>query len=211
MDRDTAVLRVADGLGFKTGMDARIVLRMQEAQRYLEQGKTLPWFLIEEDDTLTLAEGENSVALPEDFLRETDEGLMRYTPTGYTYPTYVKRRDFDDSMDAYSDVAPAGPKVYVVRKASLYFFPSADRAYTLTWSYYKRGALLSAGDTENEWLEFAPEVLIAETGKRMARDLRDAGALQLFTDMYSEARDALYREMIVRELASGPSQMGGEE
>ena len=52
MTRGEAVLRLNDSVGFRlSGHDkeAMFINRLQEAQRDLEAGKTLPRFLIQED------------------------------------------------------------------------------------------------------------------------------------------------------------------
>jgi hypothetical protein len=208
MLRDVAVTRIGDGLGFRRDLDATIVQRLQEAQRNLEQGKSLPWFLIREDHTINLGAGNPSVALPADFLREVDYETMRWTESLGPRVNFVKRRIFDDALMSYAMAGATGPQVYALRETSLYFLPIPDKNYTLTWSYYHKGVTLEQ-NVENEWLAHAPELLIGFAGARIARDLRDEQAAELFTAMYNEARTAFVAEMAIRETAREGSAMGG--
>lgn len=197
VDRATAVLRIREGLGFRTDRPVTIIRRLQEAQRDLERGKTLPKFLLREDQSLTLASGENAVALPSDFLRRSDT-LIRYTPIYSTYPRRIPWKDYDTAYLAYQSYNPGGPQVVSLREDTLWFSPVADRAYTLTWSYYRKADVLETNVT-NLWLEHAPEWLIGEAGLRIARDTRNATAIQLFTDMRNAARGAWLAETALNE------------
>lgn len=207
-----ALQRVNDAIGFRPdghSLEAKIVLRFAEAQRDLEKGKTLPKFLLQEDQTLTLLAGTRSVALPVGFLRESDESLIRYTPSGTDEPVFLTRRFLIDAINANikNDDVPTTPKVYVVRKSTINFVTAANITYTLTWDYYK-SAELFALNAENEWLANAPEWLIGECGYRMAMDLRDANAVGLFDKLRTTGRAAVFADDLADAEASGPYQMG---
>src|SRR5688572_12731232 len=73
MTRDEAVALIAFRLGDRTDLNDRIIAEMRLAQTELELGPTLPWFLLTEMATATLYEGDDTMALPADFLREVDE------------------------------------------------------------------------------------------------------------------------------------------
>lgn len=209
MDRDTAVARIQDGLGFRTDLAAKIILRLQESQRNLEQGKTLPWFLIIEDATLSLADRANTVTIETGFIREVDWQPMRFidTSSGSAKPKKVPKRTFENAIDAYGDLQDGPPKVYVLRKSDYYFFPTADQAYTLYHSYYKKGDVLTT-NIENVWLLNCPELLIGDAGARMAADLRDDFAVDLFGRMRDAAWQAVFNETIMREEAARRQQVG---
>lgn len=207
MLRSEAILRIQDGLGFRTDLVDKIISRLKEEQRSQEMGRTLPWFLIEEDATLTLAAAANTVALPANFLRPLDIEPMRYTVSGSTTPRYVTRKDFDKAISAYGSSDAAGPQVYALRTNSLYFFPTAAEEYTLTWSYYKHDVVLDT-EIENLWLEHAPEVLIGGAGTRIALDARDKDAISIFSEMYKAASSSLFRETVAREEAAQKRRKG---
>jgi hypothetical protein len=69
---------------------------------------------------------------------------------------------------------------------------------------------LSDSVSTNDWLTYAPEWLIGEAGFRLAKDLRDTTAVDLFDDMRQRARAASFGELIADEDAGGPIVMGSK-
>lgn len=209
VDRAVAVTRIQEGLGFRSDREVTIIRRLIEAQRELERGKTLPKFLLAEDQTLTLASGEHAVDLPQLFLRRSST-LIRYTPVYSEYPRRIPWKDYDALHLAYQSYNPGGPHGVALREDSLWFEPEADRAYTLTWDYYQRGVALET-NTTNLWLEHAPEWLIGEAGLRIALDTRNKTAVELFTFMLTKARKAWFDETVLNEAEDQtPLVMGGD-
>lgn len=218
MDRDTAVARVNDAIGFRpSGHDltARIILRFQEAQRNLEKGKTLPRFLLVEDETLTLTEGDSTAALPAGFLRVFDEEGLRFTPEDSDFPVFLEQRFYRAAVEAnfrvdssvITQTEAVAPSIYIIRSDVVDFITTADTTYTLTWSYYKAADTLET-NIENAWLEFAPEWLIGEAGLRIAMSLGDKKAVEEFTFLRDSGRAAVFGEEILQETAGGMIQMG---
>ena len=197
MTRDEAVTRIQEGLGFRNDKAETIKKRLEEARIALETGKTLPWFLIQEDQPLALAQGSNVIALPTGFIRPVsdEEQALRYTSIYSDFPRIIPWKTFRDAQNAYADRDPGAPLVAVLRNTSIYVFPAADVAYTLTWSYYKHSDALNAGDVDDHpWLTTAPDALVGEAGFRMAVDARDAEAAQVFDKMRLEGRTQLIAE-----------------
>lgn len=212
MQRSAAVQRIQAGLGFRDDLQSQIVLRLQEAQRNFEQGNTLPWFLVEEDNQLTLAAGTQAVSLPTGFVRECDWfGPMRYydATVSPAKPRKIPKKTFDAALAAYGDSEASGPKVYVLRKDSFYFFPVANQEYTLLHSYYKAADPLQDDNDENVWLLHSPELLIGDAGRRIAMDLRDSNAVSIFTDMRDSAWRSVFNETIMREESARRQAVGG--
>ena len=199
MLRDVAITRIQDGLGFRTDQSDRIALRLQEEQRDLERGKILPRFLLRLDQTLSLLSGSQTVSLPSDFLRRSPNSL-RYLPTDGSSDVYqtIPWRTYDEAFATYSDWDAAGPKVAVLRVSDVYFFPEADVNYSVLWSYYRKDDVLTS-NVENLWLANSPELLIGGAGRRIARDLRNKEAYQLFDEMYKMARVAWFNETVESE------------
>jgi hypothetical protein len=218
MTRGDAVRRINEGLGFRPDgnpLEDKIVKRLQEAQRDLEKGKTIPPFLLQEDQNLVLAAGAHSAALPERFIRIDDDNLPHYFSLDLPSPKYLKPfRQYVDAVGYITHVRrfnlqtdALAPGCFVIRKSTIDFVSKADREYTLIWNYYKGAAVLDS-DTENEWLSEAPEWLIGEAGYRIALDARDQSAQQIFDDMRSKGRAAVFGDMLADEDAGGPLQMG---
>lgn len=216
MQGSEAVSRIKEGLGFLSGShhDNRIIARLNEAQREFEKGKSLPKFLLQEDETLALAADEHEIALPTGFLRVFDDEKPHYLPTNSTIPVFLTRKYYTDAALAYQqyrsgavEITARAPEVYVIRKSTIDFLAPADDDYTITWSYFKAADAITSG-AENEWLASVPELMVGEAGLRMARDVRDADAIAIFKDMRDMAYRAFLSEMVVEEIADGPIEMG---
>lgn len=207
MLRSVAISRINRGLGFRSISASTIESALLEAQRELEKGKTLPKFLLQEDQTLTLTAGVSYVALPSGFLRVYEENRPHYTPDGEETPVYLEQKLFSEARAAYVDSEDGGPQVYVIRKDTLLVYPVPDDDYTLTWDYYKAAALLTS-DIENEWLANEPDWLIGEAGWRLAMDVRDQTAVQVFDSLRKTARASWLAEEIADEESVGPLYLG---
>lgn len=207
MLRDLAVTRIADGLGFRTDLTDKIILRMQEAQRDLQNGKTLPWFLIEYFYQEDVDAGTATIPLPQSFLRLYEDHSPHYTAAGDTTPTFLRAAtSYRDMLAAYES-DEEGPQAYIIENSVIRLHPAPSSNIELIYSFYFAPTVLTQ-NVENEWLEHAPEWLIGEAGIRMAQDLRDKDAVTIFTNMRNAARDAAYRETILREVQTGAGSMG---
>jgi hypothetical protein len=218
VDRDTAVQRINDALGFRPvghSLTDKIVLRLQEAQRDLEHGKTLPKFLLLEDQTLVLPAGEHQIVLPDRFLRIDDDNLPHYSPNDIEvrWPTYLRQMAYSDAVkwngasSGTTNFDPSLPGVFVLRSTTIDFIAIAPRDLTLLWSYYRSSMTLETNVT-NHWLTFAPEWLIGEAGYRIAFDTRDKDAMALFDDMRQRARSATFADTLLEEQSGGPFVIG---
>jgi hypothetical protein len=221
MTRTEAVARILRDIGFRpagSSLDDQIVSCLQEAQDDLERGKTLPPFLLVEDQTLALASGTHTVAIPTGFIRESDETRIRFFPPNSSVPVFLERKLYIDavmanlhaSTDSDATVEPVAPAVYVLRKSTIDFITTADQNYTLYWDYYKEADVLSSGSTENAWLadKSGRMWLVGEAGLRIASSLRDVNALAVFQKLRDAGRAATFGEQIAAETASGPFRMG---
>jgi len=213
MNKGDAVLRIQQGLGFRSDRAAEIILALQEEQRDLESGKTLPKFLLKEDQLITVPASTQSVPLPSDFLRRY--GNMRRVPAivgdkrgDIPWVDYDAAQSFYSAPQFYSNYV-SKPKVVSERAASLWFSPLSTQDAIFSWSYYARAASLS-DNTTNAWLDDGnvPELLIAGAGLRMAADMRNQSAVALFGAMQAAARRALYGEEFQHE-ADDYLVMGG--
>jgi hypothetical protein len=208
--RDAAVVRIQRGLGFRTDQVDNIVEALQEAQRLLERGRTLPYFLLEEDQDIAVVADERSVALPERFLREHPEERMHFYDSAGAL-RFLEKMDFDYIHPSFVDEDSGQPTAYVLRKNTLEIFPLPDADYTLVWSYYK-GAESLATNLENAWLEEeygAPEVLIGRAGMIVAADLTNATAFAKFQAMFNEAFVGMIADGVQRDQENNPLYMNG--
>jgi hypothetical protein len=212
MDRDTAVIRIRRGLSFRsTDRNDEIIDALKEAQRELEGAKTLPWFMIEEDATLSLLADASTVSIPDGFIKEVEDEGIRYTDDDGDVH-FLTKKPFDEAKTFYARATSTeiaqGPVAYSLRKSTIYFWPSpVTSAFTFTWSYFKAATLLTT-NVENVWLANVPDLLIGRAGMIIAHDLRDVDAKTGFTDMYKFWRAWLDARIAEREDAGMPRAMG---
>ena len=180
--RDEAVARINEATGFRiTGnaIEPVIIKRLQEAQRDLEKGKTLPRFLLQEDQMLLLPAGQHALSLPTGFIREDDDNRLHFVSADTNLPLYLKSMRYMDAVLQVTtqqrpdepQLQTVAPSVYVIRNATVDFITIADQDYTLFWNFYKADDILNV-NIENAWLREAPEWLIGEAGSRFALDTR---------------------------------------
>lgn len=206
MTRDEAVAEVLRGLEFRRS-DAGVVLTMQEVQRDLEMGKTLPWFLLEEAMILVGTADDPEVALPADWLRFSEDD----PPTAYNADAELiaelEKGEYNQLRNVWTGSTRVRPLAYSIRKSTLWVFPTPSTVWSVRGSYYKKDALLTS-NIENEWLEFAPNVIIAKTGLKMAADLQMPKAIAKFQALEMRSQTALLNETIEREMQGQTYAMG---
>lgn len=210
MIRSLAVARIQRGLGFRSDLSDEIISALQEAQRLLERGRSLPEFLLQEDQSFAVASGTAEAAVPTGFLREKQGETFRYTNSADEL-LFLEKMELSKAKEKFATSTPGGPLAYVLRKETVAIFPERDTSYTLTWSYYKKATALTS-DIENEWLSEttgAPEALIGRAGMLIAEDLKNADALAKFQRLYTEGWLGNLASDITRQEEGYPLYMGG--
>lgn len=207
MDRDTAIAQIQFDLGNRSDLFDAIALKLQQAQRLLEMGKSLPWFL-RNGATSTLAVVDNGLlAIPDGFLREFPNETFHYTGENGAI-TYLEKTDQRNGLLGTVGMAPGRPRAYRIGKTVFQFFPAPDRAYTLSWAYYKAGDLLDSNIDTNAWLIYAPDVLIGTAGSMMAEVLQHTAAKARFDNLALGAWKGVFADGVLREEENQPLAMG---
>lgn len=212
MDRDAAVARIQQGLGFRDDLATQIVGALKEARRLLETGRSLPDFLLQESQTLALPAGSANVSLPSGFIREfQEEGLWYVQAAEPDDVIWLEKLDFNIGNGRFLGADPGPPEAYTLRGSSIKFWPTRNTAYTLNWSFYKHSVDLSTNVANNEWLaddDGMPEALIGRAGMIIAADLGDTVSLQKFSSMYAVAWGATTSEDQLVDEENRPLAMG---
>ena len=212
MNFGEAVANVAKKLGNRTDLDASIKSEMQLAQAELQAARTLPWFLLAEELYTTVDAGATSVSVPDDFLREYEEGALwiedtTSTPSDYTRLTKVSLDDLRTvEATGESDEAPA---YYSLVGNYFYLAPPPAASTRLRILCYRTADALSADADTNVWLSNTPEVLISKTGMRMAQYLRSTELYSMFQAQYMEAMQAMEHSTVARGMENFEASMGG--
>jgi hypothetical protein len=208
MTRDEAVQEIKDRSDFYSGSsrDATIVARLKEAQDALEMGRTLPWFLLEEDATLSLTADSATASYPTDFIRIKESEGFHYVDSGQT--VYLEKVDFETGKLSLSSTTESGsPTRYARRKSGWYFFPPPSAALTLTYSYYKKAESLST-NIENEWLANVPYLLVGRAGYLFSAMREHKAGMAKFKGLWMQWETRLQSMIIQREEANRQMAMG---
>ncbi|MFC1794370.1 hypothetical protein ACFL3Q_12375 [Planctomycetota bacterium] len=151
-------------LNLGRGAQATIVASIPEwanlEQRELcRQGKW--WFNFAEFSGTTLAQADDTLTLPDDFI---DDCYVYLEDTnGELYE--VKLMEDQEYRDFYTDLTgtnyQARPKHYLLRESDILFRPIADASYIVHLGYFKQLADLVSGGATNELLLSYPDILEA--------------------------------------------------
>lgn len=210
MLRSEAIALISQRLGKRSGLDAEILVELKVQQTKLERDVMLPWFLMKDDyvTSLSTAVGVDYVALPTDFLRESDdENLYIYDVSADNDARFTKleKGTSGDSRPRYQ--GSGKPRFYSLVGTRVVFDPTPDAVYALRWKYFA-AALPLTTDIENKWLLYAPLYLCGHVGAALAASMGNGDALQLFAADIASERTRLQNETTAREEAGRERTMG---
>ncbi len=188
-----------------SSIDARIIAELVAAQEALENGTTLPWFLLTQQEYEAVGPHDNfSLSNYPDFLRisEDDYGFRVENLNSETGETLVKltRQDTYEKMITYSGGTADDttfPNTYCVLGTMIHVRMKqiVTRKYFL--SYYRKDSTIPAAGNSTLWSINVPDLLAAEAGIMVAQYLRDNEAIKLFMGL----RAAKFGEMLRRNQA----------
>jgi hypothetical protein len=199
-----------------SSLDADIITLANVVQERLEQMPELPWFLFIDTDVevtnLSTTATVETLALPSNYLREVED---------QEYGLFVKNTDEDDPWvglwrDEYSvikkSVTGSGrPSCYDILKNTIYLRKIPDAIYTMRLLYFKRDDDIAAGTTENDWMTYGSDWIMAEVGLMLASTvvaLPDLAAA--FKEEAQRAQRRIKTETIARVEAGMIRQMGDD-
>jgi hypothetical protein len=222
-----AVAEVQQGLNFRSDRSTEILQALNNVQGLREMGgQTLPWFLVAQDQALTTSTTTQEVALPTGFIQEVEEAEagLRYQASATSRTFFLKKMGYEaaekyffgdwqnnwdlDSTSTADALSPGTPRAYVLRKSTIRIYPASDQAYSLLWDFYKNDDPVTNSSTQNQWLTYAPWVLIGGAGWKMASDMKNADAMSSFATIAKQAESALIGAINRRKLAGRPLRMG---
>ena len=188
MNRSAAVGRVQAILGFRTDLVSTIEGALQDAQIDLELQPPLPWFLVTEVSSNATVKDEERVIVPVNFLQDFEEDPLWYFDGTLADAEQWVVLPRDDLQILRANHPGSGkPKAYALVGQNYRIFPTPDAVYTLKQIYYKTDALL-ATNIENDWLKYAPNVLIGEAGLLLPPAVRSPESTTDFQRMSQKAR-----------------------
>jgi hypothetical protein len=221
-----AIAQIQQGLGWRSDKAVEILAALNFAQDEREQpGKTLPWYLLSEDQPLAVSSGVQAVSLPTGFIKEVEErdGNLRYQPNATSRTLFLTKTSYENAekfffgdwrvedLSATASVATVvigAPRAYVLRSNTIRVYPKPDADYTLTWSYWSHDTDITSGSSTNQWLTYNPWVIVGEAGLKMAADLQNQAATQKFATILQRAEMNLMASVVERELSGRRLAMG---
>lgn len=208
---DDAIQEIQEGIGYREDKAGEIRRALQRAQRMLERGASLPWWL-RKSKALIVAVDTNSVELPNDFIRISRDYAPYYT-TSEGGRKYLEEVLPDDGFERWKDeedegLETGGLRAYSIEGGFFTVFPIADEEYTITLTYYKKADELDDDTGTNEWLDNAFDLMIAHAGVYIASQLRNEGAAAIFAARLQEARRVHFSEIALRDDDERPIEMG---
>ena len=215
MTRDEAVALIQQQMAFRTTLATEIVTNLQAAQVLLEQEPVKPWFLIAEDSYIRTEADEERVPVPDDFLEEVDEAVLRYVPDDLTEEAEVDlvKDEYDVLRKNYADsdtgtISTGPPEAYCLLGNYFRIFPTPDDDYLIRMIYYKQDDLLTS-NIENGGLKYAPFLLLGRAGQMIETPVRDPTAHAEFVRWEAQGRAVLTNKAVAREMAGRSMQVGG--
>lgn len=223
MLRDTAVVQMLKQCGQRQNDSAArddAIVEFVNTQNRLERGKVQPWWLLQlyTNGSFVTGQGSDTVALPTGFLREvddsvTDVGSLWYYDDGTWRIIY--KEDYAIAQRKYGNKTPSRPERYCLLGNNIMLFPAADKVYTLRLLAAFADVSLAGpyGDSgtnvENNWLKYAPDAIIGESGVFMCTGyFRDKEGAQHFGIMATAAIDRISAETVARIEAGMLRAMG---
>lgn len=208
MIRDDAVNLLADRLGNRGDtFDTQIINEMQAAQVRLEMLPQVPWFLLFHDTTLATVADAKTVTLPTKFLME-DEYSQLFIVDDSGNHFRVAKKSYDNLRGSMHFDSNSLPEFFALQKNTMYLFPTPSGVNSFDWFYYQKDSTLDT-NIENEWLTYAPEIIMAAAGLKIARFMRSAELIQIFQQDYADALTELMLQDEARRQAALESYMGG--
>ncbi len=205
-DLGTLTARINDELAIPA-VAARIPNAIQAAIRFYESERF--WFTEGESTASTVA-SQQAYAMPTDFL-EADYLTVTRSDIRYTLKrrpwSWLRRQDIDGNLETL-------PKNWSYFADQMWLYPIPDKVYTLTISFLKRLAVLSAFADTNDWMTHGEE-LIRERAKYdlvsqgPARDMEMAAILKVrVDDAFDNLRGKSEQKIATGRLSFDPALVG---
>lgn len=185
------VSRTLFHVGNRTSYRSQVLATMQAWVAERERDSFLPWFLEKESSGLVTMIDQDYIALPVDFLREYDEGIMLVEDEEGIEHKMVKVASLDRLFQEEDEGGL--PEGYFISGARIYMRPTPDAAYSVRFFYYGKSAVMEDDSDEAEyWGAEAENALVFGAGAIFAATtLQNKELAQSLTALEKRAMTAL--------------------
>ena len=188
-----------------------LLLEINAKIEEFERGSFCPWFLEAKWEEVIPA-GERSIALPEDFLKEVEDGILELVSEA-SQVLYPKKRPIE-ILQQIRQAQPEGgtPSHYAIWAGELHLAPTPLSTFAITLPYFKMTAPVedNAGNVTS-WLKeaknFISYIVLTDVS---ANELKDDASAAKFKALASEAYARLYKYNESRQHINADYQIGGE-
>ena len=214
LTRTEAIARIQQGLGWRADKSAEILLELRLKQSELEKGQSLPWWL-RTDGSLTGTANVATLTVPTGFIRFDEETALRFDDDPNDEVALV---DYDDLLllgvdDATGEAETGAARWIAIRQSTFIVRPIPTASFTINGSWYVVDTDLAnvAAGASNQWLTYAPLVLIGLAGESMAMDLDYLESAARFQKMYQDANSRLIADIVLRQYSGRDYQIGSAQ
>lgn len=203
--------RLRRGAASGSNFETEIVGELVHAQRKLEEGPTLPWFLklttiVEIDanaEIVPFADTGSSVIRLQD-----DKALAYIDPEGADpEPIEVPQQSELAILHARNPGTGEVPREFYVEDAACIVRPIPTQALQYKLRFYRRDTA-PVLEASTLWMINFPDLIMNMAGAELAWSLRDEVALKRFTDDLATARNRYIKAVAAREDADQNHIMG---
>jgi hypothetical protein len=202
---------LAGRLGQRSDIDQMIYAEIRQAQSTLEKTPPYPWFL---ETAVQTESDEGNALLPDDFIEMVEDAvyIIKATDDVTYYSPMVKLHGVDQEHASNVTWGTLGrPRYFSISGQALWVIPGPDKSYTFVFRYFQKDDVLSSPSSENLWSTRAEDLLVAEAGWHVARNIRDAEAAAMFGQDRAEARRRIAQETTSRRESMRRAVIGAGE
>ena len=209
---------LAERLGSRNDLDGMIINEMKLAQRNMERAwpeSTMPWFMVTRN-TIIFDSGSGVAQIFPDFIRECDNAMtvvQRYSEDLDDFGTEVPAQKVFSEQETLAQIRDTQmvcevDTIYSLEGTTVSIHPDAPTivggraALYLTMSYYAEQPVESETALSNAWTVNAPELLIAATGRQVARYIHDGEIAAMFEQDYQMEFQKLITANQEREISN---------
>lgn len=177
---------------------ANVLVELNHYLDDLELGPTLPWFL-EDTYEFVLTIGQVAYALPDDFLREVEDGSLRISYQGQLIAQLSKSAKEDLVYEEADEIR------YTLFGDELLIAPSPDVAYQCSLEYYASSEVVAdnGAPVSNKWLLHAHNLVTFGALVKVARfHIQDPEMAASFSAEETAAANRLWRQHEARQHAN---------
>lgn len=195
---------LAGRLGQRTDIDTMIYSEIRQAQRVLETTPPYPWFLLDRNDVdldITDPTDPYGSRVPDEFIEMADDIvylLKKTDDTAYYAEPFKVYGGYREHISTMGQDKLGKPKNFTLYSQYIEFFPKPDVNYTISYFYYRKDNELLNPASYNLWSTRASDLLVAEAGWHVARNIRDAQRASEFGQDRAEARRRIAQETTSR-------------